>query len=77
MRTENEVRELYTQYLYRHALADQENDKRDVSNQLLGAAFAYGRTLGYGMKRIRLDVKAARAKLERQPELKNMLMRAL
>jgi len=71
VKTDEELKGLYYQYLYRFALMgekynpdrDKIND-RDIANQLLGAAFAYGRMLGFGMSRIRLDAKRSMAQIE-------------
>ena len=66
MKSEDELKQLYGQYIFRFASMKEEYhpDKdgiteRDIANQLLGAAFAYGRMLGLGMSRIRLDAKRA------------------
>lgn len=70
MKTEEELRILYNQYLYRFASLSDYNPERDglterdIANQLLGVAFAYGRMLGFGMSRIRLDAKKVRGHLE-------------
>lgn len=71
MKSEEELRQLYSQYLFRYAALNEiynpERDKitdRDIANQLLGAAFAYGRMLGLGMSRIKLDAKRATSKQE-------------
>lgn len=71
MKNDEELKRLYSQYLFRYAAMHQtynaERDgltERDIANQLLGVAFAYGRMLGLGMSRIRLDAKKATSKQE-------------
>lgn len=59
MRTEQEVRELYRQYVYRYAISDIDG-KRTAANQYFGAAIATGRTLGRDLKRIRKDFTTAK-----------------
>lgn len=73
LRSDEELKQLYTQYLFRFASMyptyspDRDGvSERDMANQLLGVAFAYGRMLGLGMSRIRLDVKRATTKAEEQ-----------
>lgn len=84
MKTEHEIKNLYAQYLLRYGnMKDHFNpdlDKisdRDIANQLLGAAFAYGRMLGLGMTRIRLDVKKAIRELDETPTTKDNLFKLL
>lgn len=55
MRSEEEVRELYKNYVKRYALAKFEK-KEIAAHQYYGAAIACGRTLGKDMKRINLDL---------------------
>lgn len=64
MRSENEVRSFYKQYVYRWGVADFQMNKS--ADQLLGAAFAYGRILGRSMKQIDSDLKRARRVAERK-----------
>ena len=73
MRSDDELKQLYNQYLMRFAsmyqIYNPDRDgmtDRDITNQLLGVAFAYGRMLGLGMSRIRLDAKRATTKVEDQ-----------
>ena len=58
MRTEQEVRELYKQYVYRFAQAklDEDKKKEDI---FFGASFALGRALNKDMKKINSDYEVA------------------
>lgn len=77
-RTSDELKSLYGQYLYRYAVMREDPKKQDIANQLLGAAFAYGRMLGLGMPRIRLDVNKVISKIEEQkPRPKETIMKLL
>ena len=67
MRTEEQVREMYRQYVYRYAIADI-NGQRHNANQYFGAAVATGRTLGRDMKRIKKDFGMARNFIKRLRE---------
>ncbi len=58
MRTENEVRDFYKQYVYRWGVASVEGN--EAADQYLGAAFASGRILGRSMKQIDADLKRAK-----------------
>lgn len=65
MRSEEEVREFYRQYVYRYAQEVVDGDSGSA-NQYLGAAFAYGRTLERSMKQIDSDLKGAVALIEKE-----------
>lgn len=67
-RSDDELKNLYNQYLLRHAATKSDPKLRDISNQLLGVAFAYGRMLGLGMPRIKLDINRAISKIEKQSQ---------
>jgi len=67
MRTEEQVREMYRQYIYRYALADLDG-KRVAANQYFGASIACGRTLGKDIKRIKKDFGAAKSFIKRRIE---------
>jgi hypothetical protein len=67
MRTEEEVREMYRQYVYRYAIADL-NGQRMSANQYFGASVACGRTLGRNMKRINKDFGIAKNFIKRTRE---------
>jgi len=78
MRTEQEVRDMYRQYIYRCAISDM-NGKRHEANQYFGASVACGRTLGRDLKRINKDlthaksfVKRLRAEGKELPGFKNI-----
>lgn len=58
MRTENEVKDLYKQYIWRWGKAVVEGN--EAADQYMGAAFAYGRTLGRSMKQIDSDLRRAK-----------------
>lgn len=64
MRSENEVREFYKQYVYRWGKAVVE--RSDAADQYLGAAFASGRILGRSMKQIDSDLKRAKRVAEKK-----------
>ena len=65
MRTEEKVREMYRQYVYRCAI--QSLHGRHVhANQYFGAAVACGRTLEKDMKRISQDLNRAKAFVKRR-----------
>lgn len=65
MRTEEEVRNMYRQYVYRYAIADLNSTRHDMINQYYGAAVACGRTLGRDMKRIKKDFGQAKSFIKR------------
>lgn len=56
MRSEEEVRELYTQYVKRHALAELDG-KKHMALLYWGASVACGRTLGKDLLRIKKDIQ--------------------
>jgi hypothetical protein len=58
MRTEEEVRALYKQYVLKYAEAIQKGDTV-ASHQYFGASIACGRTLGKDVKRIKKDFEVA------------------
>lgn len=58
MRTEEQVKEMYRQYVYRYAIA-LINGQVLPAREYYGAAVATGRTLGRDMKRIKKDFKTA------------------
>lgn len=64
MRSENEIREFYKQYVYRWGKAVVEQSA--AADQYLGAAFASGRILGRSMKQIDSDLKRAKRVAERK-----------
>lgn len=64
MRSENEIREFYKQYVYRWGKAVVE--RNEAADQYLGAAFASGRILGRSMKQIDSDLKRAKRVAERK-----------
>jgi len=59
MRTEEQVRDMYRQYVYRYAISDLDG-KRTAANQYYGATVSCGRTLGRDMKRIKRDINTAK-----------------
>lgn len=59
IRTEEEVKQLYAEYLIRQGKAHAGNSKD--SDILTGMAIAYGRTLGLTMRRISIDVERFKA----------------
>ena len=65
MRSEEEIRGMYKQYVFKYAEAILENN-RDASNQYFGAAISCGRTLGKDVKRIKLDFDIAKEHLMRE-----------
>jgi len=65
MRSEEEIRLMYRQYVFKYAKATIEGE-RDASNQYFGAAISCGRTLGKDVKRIRLDFDIAKEHLQRE-----------
>lgn len=67
MRTEEQIREMYRQYVYRYAIADL-NGQRHMANQYFGASVACGRTLGRDMKRINRDFTIAKKFVKRTRE---------
>jgi hypothetical protein len=64
VRSEEEIKIFYKQYIYRWGKATVEMDS--VADQYLGAAFAYGRILGRSMKQIDSDLKRAKRVAERK-----------
>lgn len=58
MRTEQEVRDLYKQYVYRYAIAIIDKDKTK-ENIFFGASLALGRTLKKDLKKINKDYDIA------------------
>jgi len=67
MRTEEEIRNMYRNYIYRYAIADL-NGKRTAAYEYYGAAIATGRTLGRDMKRINKDFGTAKSFIKRLRE---------
>jgi hypothetical protein len=67
MRSEEEVRSLYRNYVYRHAIALL-NGQRDKASEYFGASVATGRTLGRDMKRINKDFYTAKTFIKRLRE---------
>ncbi len=64
MRSEEEVRRFYRDYVLKYADANLKG--RDIAaNQYFGAAIACGRTLGKDAKRIRRDMEMAEEHLRR------------
>lgn len=64
MRSEEEVRRFYRDYVLKYA--DANLNKRTVAaNQYFGAAIACGRTLGKDAKRIKRDLEMAEDHLRR------------
>ena len=66
MRTEEQVRDFYAQYVYRYGRAVVE--RNEAADQYLGAAFASGRILGRTMKQINRDLKRATKVAERNSQ---------
>jgi hypothetical protein len=64
LRTEEEVRRFYRDYVMKYANANLKGD-RDATNQYFGAAIACGRTLGKDVKRIKLDFQIAEEHIRR------------
>lgn len=65
MRTEEEVRRFYKDYVLKYAYAVI-TGKTEASHQYFGAAIACGRTLGKDTKRIKLDMQIADEHLRRE-----------
>lgn len=66
MRSEDETKIFYKQYVYRWGKATVEGNS--AADQYLGAAFASGRILGRSMKQIDSDLKRAKRVAERKNE---------
>ena len=65
MRSEEEVRRFYKDYVLKYADANLKG-KNDMANQYFGAAIACGRTLGKDARRIKLDMHIADEHLRRE-----------
>lgn len=70
MRTEEEVKQLYAEYLIRQGKAHNENlENADI---LTGMAIAYGRTLGLNMRRIEIDIQRFKATADKIDVVKTL-----
>jgi hypothetical protein len=67
MRTEEEVRTLYKDYVYRHAKSSLDG-KVIAAHEYFGAAIALGRTLGKDVRRITTDIDIVKTYIKSQSQ---------
>lgn len=67
MRSEEDVRALYKDYVYRHAKSDLDG-KTKAASEYFGAAIALGRTLGKDVRRITTDIDIVKTYIRNQSQ---------